>query len=502
VSRSACAGFAELRSAYVDGAVADPDRERLLAHLVDCPACRAEVAELRSIRRLLSGTAVQPSAPTELSHRLVSIAGAEAQVPLWSRPFRRTRAGTLPSPRRRMRLRTAAVGAAFGSLLVAAGGLGYAAAPVSTMAVISDPGTEAQAEFSSTIAQFPLTGGSVGAVMLARSGRLSSAGLAQAAEDGYAAPRRLLSVAEARRVMARASTAAGQLSYVGGQVFSASSHGRTVTAQIQVDARKGQGSQLSVYTDKGEQIVSGFIPAATSSRMVDSQVLGLLERNYALSGWTGARVAGRPATVVEASSTGAVAARWWIDDATGLLLRQETYDNSGVMTMAYGFTWVSLDSRQAFLEHLPPRLVVPMTTTTLTLSSAAELNTQGWWCTDQLAGLALVRLRSDRADDPMALHLVYSDGLNTVSVFEQRGRLAGAPAGSEWDPSVSAYVRHGASSLASWQSDALVITVVTDGSARLLATAVNSLPHQAPYKRTTMERVRAGWANIMAHVKR
>ena len=36
-----CAEFAELRSAYVDGALADADRERLLAHLVDCAACRA-----------------------------------------------------------------------------------------------------------------------------------------------------------------------------------------------------------------------------------------------------------------------------------------------------------------------------------------------------------------------------------------------------------------------------------------------------------------------------
>jgi hypothetical protein len=502
VSRSPCAGVAELRSAYVDGALADPDRERLLAHLVDCTACRADVAELRSIRRLLTGAAAQPSAPTELSHRLVSIAGAEANVPLWSRPFRRTRAGSLPSPRRTMRLRTAAAGAAFGTLVVAAGGLGYAAAPVSTMAVISDPGTEAQAEFSSTITQFPLIGGSVGAVMLARSGRLTPTELAQVSAGGDAAPRRLLSLAEARQVMDRASAAAGQLSYFGSQVFAASVHGRTVTAQIQVDARKGQGSQLSVYTDQGEQIVSGFIPAATSSRMVDSQVLGLLERNYALTGWTGARVAGRPATVVEASSAGAVAARWWIDDAAGLLLRQETYDSSGAVTMSYGFTWVSIDSRQEFLEHLPPRLVVPITTTSLTLSSAAELNTQGWWCADELAGLALVRLRSDRGDDPMALHLVYSDGLNTVSVFEQRGRLAGAPAGSEWDPGLGAYVRHGASSLASWQSGALVITVVTDGSARVLGAAVSSLPHQAPYKRTTMERVRAGWANIMAHVKR
>jgi len=501
VTRSACAGLAELRSAYVDGALGEKDRERLLAHLVGCAACRGDVAELRGVRQLLTA-AGQTSAPADLSHRLVSIAGAEAHDPLWSRPFRRTRTGALPSHRRTLRLRTAAAGTAVGTLAVAAGGLGYLAAPASTATLIADPGAEAQAEFSSTITQFPLIGDAVGAVMLARSSRLSPTGLAQSPAGGSAAPSRLLTLAEARQTMARASAAAGQLSYSGSQVFSTTVHGRAVTALVEVDARSGQGSRLSVYTEQGEQILSGFVPAAASSRIVDGQLLTLLERNYALAGWTGARVAGRSATVVQASSTAGVAARWWIDDATGLLLRQETYDASGALTMAYGFTRLSIADQHGFLEHLPPRLVVPLTTTTLTVSTATELSAQGWACPDQLAGLALVRLRSDRAESPTALHLVYSDGVNTVSVFEQQGRIVSAPSGWDWDRSLGAFVQHGASSLASWQSGALVITVVTDGSAGVLAGAVTSLPHRKPVTPTTMERVRAGWADIMAHVRR
>ncbi len=59
----------------------------------------------------------------------------------------------------------------------------------------------------------------------------------------------------------------------------------------------------------------------------------------------------------------------------------------------------------------------------LTLSSAAELVNSGWFCEGELGEMSLVRLRSDEPDQPGALHMVYSDGVSTLSVFEQRGRL-------------------------------------------------------------------------------
>ena len=81
-----CAELAELRSAFVDGALGDADRERLLAHLVDCRDCRREVAELRHVRSLLTGSTDPGLTPVDLSHRLVSIAGEDATEPLWTRP--------------------------------------------------------------------------------------------------------------------------------------------------------------------------------------------------------------------------------------------------------------------------------------------------------------------------------------------------------------------------------------------------------------------------------
>jgi hypothetical protein len=99
------------------------------------------------------------------------------------------------------------------------------------------------------------------------------------------------------------------------------------------------------------------------------------------------------------------------------------------------------------------------------------------------------------------VHLVYSDGLTTLSVFEQRGRLTAVPEGSDWDAALRAHVRRGASGVATWQSGELVFTVVTDGSAPLLGEAVESLPHDRTATPTTLDRIKAGWARILADVK-
>ena len=107
--KAPCAELAELRSAYVDGALEQRDRERLLVHLVECADCREDVDDLRAVRELLTHAREEPApAAPDLSSRLVSIAGQAAHEPLWTRPFRRTAAPGglgLPSRRRVRRLR-------------------------------------------------------------------------------------------------------------------------------------------------------------------------------------------------------------------------------------------------------------------------------------------------------------------------------------------------------------------------------------------------------------
>lgn len=505
--KAPCAELAELRSAFVDGALNDSDRDRLLRHLVDCTDCRRDISDLRAVRELLNQTRTEPgAAPTDLSVRLVSIAGTESVAPLWTRPFRRTPATRtsvtdgLPSRRRTVKLRATAAGLAVVATVTAMGVVGYAAAP--SLPTIADPTSEAQAAFSSSLGQFPLASDALNAVMLADSSGLT-ANSSPALQGPTVPTGPILTAAAAQAAMKRAAHAAHSVSYSGSQSFLAYRNSRVIAAQIQVDARAGQGIQVMVNSQTGQRLLKGFTPALISSRVVDEELLGLLVRNYQLSAARGASVAGRGAILVTATRDGSypAAARWWVDDATGIVLWQETYDEHGSVDLSFGFTSVSVSRRDSILEHLPPRLAAPRTSTSLTISSAAALGASGWSSPRQLAGLSLVKLRSDRAGNPDALHLIYSDGLATVSLFEQRGQLTTVPRDSQWDASLAAHVRRGASDVATWQSGDLVFTVVTDGTKRTLADAVGSLPHDEGAMPTTLGRIKAGWARILSDVK-
>jgi hypothetical protein len=366
---------------------------------------------------------------------------------------------------------------------------------------IGDPTAGAQAEFGALTAQLPLAD-SVGTALMT-SGQGLGASFTSAPLWGIrpdadpSAPVELDSVG-ALAVLRRAAAAAGQVSFRGTQWFQMLDGAEVVGAQLSVGTQVSDGREVVVY-DGGRQLGSSAGSDATS-RAVDFDELDLLADNYLLTGSRGAEVAGRSATVVSAvRATGQTAARWWVDDDTGLLLWHETYDRTGRVTISTGFTSVRIGDADT-PARLPKTAAVPVTNTSLTLASTTRLQAAGWLCPADLDGLSLVRLRTDSADAPTVLHLAYSDGLSAVSVFEQRGGLGHAPAGTHWDDQIGAYVRGGAAKIATWQSGTTVFTVVTDGSADLLASAVRALPHQATPPRTTIERVRAGWSRILESV--
>ena len=460
---------------------------------------------MREIRELLTQTRSDdaPTAP-DLSLRLMSIAGAAAHQPLWARPFRRTKPvgliSGLPSRRRTRRVRAAAFAMAVGTAVAAVGVVGYAAAPSGRLEVIRDPVGRAQAAFSSSLGQFPLSGNTLGAVMLADAADLTGSPAARGPGPSLAFGQAMTPDA-ARQAMQRAAETGDSLSYSGLKSFYGSRGGRTMAAVIQIESRTGQGSQIKVRSRTGQSLLGGFSPASLPSRVVDDELVTLLEHNYDLSGIDSAFVAGRRAAVVAASRDGRVAARWWLDDATGLVLWQETYDDKGAVELSFGFTSIEISPSAELLDHLLPRLTSASTTTSWTTSHATGLSAAGWSCRPELAGLSLVRLHSDRAQNPQALHLVYSDGLNTVGVYEQRGRLDGTPNGLHWEEPLEAYARHGASGAASWQAGDVVFTVVTDGPAEVLKAAVAALPHDETGQPTTMDRVKEGWVKILADVR-
>ncbi len=495
MSKGECEHLAPTLSAWVDGRLSPVDADRLTTHLAGCSDCRREVAELSRVRDLLGTTPAEDSVPpAALAERLVRIAGIEAREPLWTRPFRRTRSGALPS-RRRLRRRRLWVGAvASATLVTAVSVVGYATAPASALTQLPDPTMATRSEFSATLAELPLGNDALATMIMVRSGALRSG----TPLTGGPAPAGRASLGETAALaqLTRAENAGSQLSYRGAQRIEVAVSGGRVSAVVDVVATPDHGTDVAVQNVAGTTLVRARVPAPTTQRGGSDSVLALVAERFALTGSTDTRLLGRRVAVVDArSSAGELAARWWIDTATGLLLRQEVYDD-GQLQLVAGFTSLELRAGRT-AEHGPAQLAVSQTTASMLLSSAGPLVTEGWSCAQSLNGLALVRLRSDSTSSPGMLHMVYSDGLRTVSVFERRGELIGAPSGTVWDPELKAYVSQGFPATASWQSGSTVFTVATDGSADLVGAAVASLPHEPLPRATTMARILAGWSRIL-----
>src|SRR5699024_7640845 len=90
--------------------------------------------------------------------------------------------------------------------------------------------------------------------------------------------------------------------------------------------------------------------------------------------------------------------------------------------------------------------------------------------------------------------LTYTDGVSTLSVYEQRGALDDE-ALREFVPTHVAgstvWVRPGAPLVATWDDDGVVYTVVTDADRERLLQAVRDLP-RTPRSDGALSRIRGG----------
>ncbi|SEQ97623.1 anti-sigma factor family protein [Microlunatus flavus] len=491
-----CDELAELRSGLVDGALSPQDRERVITHLLGCAECRADVAELRAVRDLLGRSARSTPAPTPLSDRLVSIAGDASARP-WTKAFDGGSPLALPSERHRARVRALLGVIAVGAVATALGITGWFAAPVGSLAAVADPADEAQAEFGAAAAELSVTGASLSALMLLDS--LPEA-TRDAADVDRPPARGRDEVGEAASLdLLERALAAGRTTTVDGRqaVLARVEEHRVVAAQVGIDTRSRQGTLVSVFAPSGSVLASSFAPAEVAASGGPSPV-DLIAHTYALSATSGVEVAGRTASVVEATDrAGHVAKRWWVDAATGVLLWQESYDDDGLSTAA-GFTSVEVVPYAAVPAA---RTSTRFLTAGLASASAARLTSSGWDCSDEVAGLDLLQVSTDTPTNPRSVHAVYGDGASTVSVLQRHGRLSGAPSGAAWDDGMEVWRHKGAVRWATWQSGDTVYTVTTDGSTKLLRQAVAAFPHEGPVRTTTLGRVREGWSRIFADLK-
>ena len=298
---------------------------------------------------------------------------------------------------------------------------------------------------------------------------------------------------DAVEALRRAAAAPAVVGYRGVQLVATWDGTVTTTYLVDVDHVPGRGSTVSVRPTAdggdGPSRERQWLPDS-----VDDGALALLDRSYVLRLAGAAAPVGRPAAVVEAGRPdGRPAARFWVDRATGLVLRREVYDRHGRLVRTSAFLEIRIERPDGRRARLPEQR--GPTGPAAAAPDEQALRRAGWWCPrGPVAGLQLVDAREVDVDDGPALHLTYSDGLSRVSVFEQRGRLGAGglpgfrPAGD------GTWVSEAPPRRVVWASDGLVYTAVADGPAPVLADVTAAFP--GPSEDGAIRRVERGMTRV------
>jgi negative regulator of sigma E activity len=294
--------------------------------------------------------------------------------------------------------------------------------------------------------------------------------------------------ARAVALLRRAQAAHTTIAYRGTRIVTAwwgPTASQATTVVLNVRHVPGEGTAFRVRGGSTASPAETFVTqreiAAGSRAALEGGPLRLLIANYSLQVAGSAKVAGRPAAVVTAVHRGVATARFWIDRATGLLLRREVYDADGRLSHASAFVNVRIDS-DSVIRALPPMMPQPMASV-MSVSQLPRLVAAGWHCPRSLPdGFALTDVHRMH-DASQAVQASYSDGLSTVSVFQQHGRLdadAFRDFARERIGGGTVYVKYGLPTYLSWAADGTVFTAVTDAPATYVRQVVLSYPHRQP----------------------
>lgn len=228
-------------------------------------------------------------------------------------------------------------------------------------------------------------------------------------------------------LLERAAQASELLDFHGTQFVAFWSESGSTSALVEVSHVAGEGSVMRVEPTPQNPAGGVFRSGGTGAPEVagfDPATLALLQRNFETAVTSTDVVAGRPADVVSVRRRGqSPVARFWLDRATRLVLRREVLDGDGRTLRASAFIRVTIGDSGSMDTT---RAVNPPAASgdAIEPTDMAELRDDGWQVPRELpTGLELFDARIGTADDEDTLHLTYSDGVSTVSLFQQRGRL-------------------------------------------------------------------------------
>jgi len=285
---------------------------------------------------------------------------------------------------------------------------------------------------------------------------------------------------EGLRLLSEAAAACQDTAYRGSQVLrwwgqdetSASAvevwhqPGRMTLVQA-VGIRPGAAAQSGAAGDRDPGGVLGMSP----------QLLALLQVNYLLVYVGRGSADQRGALVVEIRRPdGGLAARFWLDAVTKLPLRRELFDSSGHLVSDDAFT--SLELGDPGPGGGPAAAAAPWPAQ-LDQAGLAALRARGWDLPGELPGnLSLLTASQTQTRSGPVVNLSYSDGLDVVSVFVQRGELAQTPPG--WRPvslhGRTVYSVNPEDRTFAWSAAGFVYTLVADAPLETVSQVVAALP--------------------------
>lgn len=282
-------------------------------------------------------------------------------------------------------------------------------------------------------------------------------------------PRSASAEGPALTLLDRAAHAGRTLDYRGTQYLASWRDAGSDATLAEVTHRPGRRAVVREPPTAGRSSVPLTATAALHPRAVDT-----LAAAYDLRVAGTARCTGRTASVVEARrDDGQVAGRFWVDRDSGLLLRREVYDEEGRRVRSSAF--VDLDVRGVAAPALPDADGQGLHAT------VAELRARGWRVPESLPhGFRLLEARLSRpGPDEHVLHLAYSDGLSTTSLFAQSGRLGTDRPDGFVRATVAerpVWVRSEMPQRVVWSGGGHVWTLVSDASTDAVRDAVAALP--------------------------
>ncbi|TDQ54746.1 sigma-E factor regulatory protein RseB domain-containing protein [Actinorugispora endophytica] len=281
-------------------------------------------------------------------------------------------------------------------------------------------------------------------------------------------------------VLRRAARVGEDLSYQGTWSVSWWDEDESGTALVDVVHRPGVGTLVGPAAGQAPG-AKGYLMGADTWTGPDDVLLDLMEGNFWVRAEESEEVSDRTAVLVEARrDSGLTAARFWVDEETGLLLRSETYDLDGALTRSNVFLSVRFGVDD---EPVAPSGTAPGGMpwgNELDEADLAGLRSDGWPLPERLhQGFALVEARSTGSGEGRVAHLTYSDGICLVSVFVQHGSLGeGALSGLravEEDGAV-VHVGEGGQHQRVWEADGFVYTVLADAPKGVVAASLTGLP--------------------------